>query len=382
MTRADITYFSPEPDREGHASYTHVHEIVDGLENIGWKVKLFNPRYDTVNLPTVFNRLTKIGGAVAASLRTSPDRLYYLRWHFAGFPISLCAKIRRIPFVIEVNGTTQDLYIAWPIARRLRFLFEWLMWSQLRWADGAIAVTPGLEAMMHDRLSGRTALTVVPNGANVDRFSPESVSSATPYAERLPDRYMVFFGTMAPWQGIDTILKAIRDPRWPVDVHLVFAGDGQRRAAVEAAVTASDRVHYLGRVPYSDLPGVVARALGSFVCMEDVDGRAGTGLAPLKLFESLAAGVPVIVTELPFQADVVRNGKCGIVIQPGDAGAMAEVVGRLAADSESAAEMGRNARKTAIDGHSWAARARQTSDFLHKVLEPGGKSGYKPNKIS
>ncbi len=46
MTRDKIlSYVSPEPEREGHASYTHVHEIIDNLKRQGWQVDLFCPRY-------------------------------------------------------------------------------------------------------------------------------------------------------------------------------------------------------------------------------------------------------------------------------------------------------------------------------------------------
>lgn len=366
-----LAYFSPEPDREGHASYTHVHEIIDGLTRRGWAVTLSSPKYSSVALPGIAGRLLGIGGAVLRCIGAGHRDVVYMRWHFAAFPVAMWAMLRRIPMFVEVNGPTDDLYIAWPFTKRFRWLFEGMMQRQLDWSAGIIAVTPGLEAMSRDRVPSNKPVTTVPNGANVEKFSPSGVSVGTALAKSLPDKFMIFFGSMAPWQGIDTILSALTLPSWPSDVHLVFAGDGQRRPVVEEAAREHGHVHYIGRVPYDELPVIVARAMGSFVSMEDTDGRAQTGLAPLKLFESLASGIPVIATDLPFQADVVRLGGCGIVVPPADPASIAEAVESLSMNAEAAKAMGAKARKVAVEQHSWDARAAQTANFLNDVLDQG-----------
>jgi glycosyltransferase involved in cell wall biosynthesis len=100
-----------------------------------------------------------------------------------------------------------------------------------------------------------------------------------------------------------------------------------------------------------------------------LEGRGATGLAPLKLFESLASGIPVIASEMPFQAEIVRNGACGYVVQAGDSAELARAVAKLAADEAGALEMGKNARAVAVRDHSWLARARDTHDVLIHVLD-------------
>lgn len=363
-----LSYVSPEPERQGHASYTHVHEIINGLRSQGWQVELFCPRYGEGALPGALARLMGIGRAMLRAITSPRPRVYYMRWHFAAFPVALYAKLRRIPTVIEVNGPVDDLFIAWPITRRFRGLFVGLMYSQLRWAGGVAAVTDGLSAMCRTLTDAQKIIVTIPNGANTNQFTPGAAKLNNAITATLPDHFMVFFGTMASWQGIGTVLVALDDPAWPEGVHGVLAGDGVERPAVQATAARLTHVHYLGRIPYDVLPSITARALGSFVCTENLKGRATTGLAPLKLFESLASGVPVIATEMPFQADIVRNGACGYVVPPGNAPILAQTVAKLAADGEGAREMGKNARAVALKDHSWVARAHATHDVLVQVL--------------
>lgn len=364
-----LTYVSPEPERQGHASYTHVHEIIDNLKLLGWQVDLFCPRYDEKALPGAWSRLKGIGRAMWRAIASPRGSAYYMRWHFAAFPVALWAKFKGVPTVIEVNGPVDDLFIAWPITRRFRGLFRWLMESQLRWSGAVVAVTQGLADLSRSIAGPDKQVAVIPNGANTDQFSPDAAADDNDYTVQLPETFMVFFGTMAPWQGIGTVLKALDDPAWPAGVHAVFAGDGVERPAVEDAARRLDHAHYLGRVPYDTLPSITARAIGSFVCTENIEGRASTGLAPLKLFESLASGLPVIATEQPFQADVVRDGVCGLVVEPGNAAQLAEAVADLASAKAKRVKMGKNARKVAVDDHSWAARARDTEGVLLSVLD-------------
>ncbi len=159
------------------------------------------------------------------------------------------------------------------------------------------------------------------------------------------------------------------DAAWPTAVHAVFAGDGVERPAVEATAKRLDHVHFLGRVPYDMLPAIAARAVGSFVCTENLQSRASSGLAPLKLFESLACGLPVIAIDQPFQADVVRDAKCGLVIEAGDSHALAGAVVQLTDRPQERHKMAENARAVALEDHSWAARARETQNVLLRVLK-------------
>ena len=226
-----LAYLCLQATREGQASHAHVHEIIKGLRKRGWAVDLFEPAYaGLAPAPDPVWRVLEFVRVQLALWGRKKTDVLYVRLHFAGWPTALLARLRDIRVVQEVNGPYEDLFIAWPWTRRLAGLFCWLMRSQLRWADAVVAVTPQLAEWA--KAQGARSVYVIPNGANTEMFRPDAEPDS---ALKLPRTYVVFFGALAPWQGIDTMLAAVQDPSWPQEVQLVIVGDGVERTKVEAA---------------------------------------------------------------------------------------------------------------------------------------------------
>lgn len=359
-----LSYLCLQVTREGQASHAHVHEIVEGLRRHGWAVTLFEPRC------ALSDRAVPLGIRLSALAQAQwrlcfgqerPD-VVYVRAHFAALPVALWARLRGVPCVQEVNGPYEDLFISHPGARRLRALFQWAAGAQLRLATAVIAVTPQLARWLA-REGVRGRVFVVPNGANTCLFTPRATHSRD-----LPASYAVFFGALARWQGLSDLLDAVRDPEWPPGTHLVIAGDGAERGAVERAARANPRLVYLGSVPYAEVPGIVAGSCCGLSPQTDLGGRAKTGLFPLKVFETMACAVPVIVTDWPGQADLVRQHGCGVVVPPNDPGALARAVRSLCEDPRARDEMGRRGRAAVVRYYSWDRRAAETSEAIEEAL--------------
>jgi glycosyltransferase involved in cell wall biosynthesis len=77
--------------------------------------------------------------------------------------------------------------------------------------------------------------------------------------------------------------------------------------------------------------------------------------SPLKLFEYLAAGLPIVASRTGAVTSVLRDGHDGVLVPPGDPGALAAALADLRADPARRAALGRAARRTAVRGHSWQA---------------------------
>lgn len=359
-----LNYLCLQATREGQASHAHVHEIVRGLCRRGWNVDLFEPCYGVSMNPSPLERLWEfIKVQLRLCLGSKPDVLY-IRWHFAAWPTAAWARLSRIPIVQEVNGPYDDLFIAWPSTRQFSWFFEWLLRAQLSWADSVITVTPLLANWVSEE-SGNPTVSVIANGVNVELFRP-----GAPLMLPVPDSFVVFFGALAPWQGIDTLLQAVEEPEWPRDVRLVILGDGVERPNVEAAV-GKGNVLYLGTVPYAYVPGIVGRSIAGVSPQSSADGRSDTGLYPLKVFETLGCGVPGIVTDFPGQADLIREGRCGLIIPPEDPQALAQAVAYLYNHPEERNAMGKRGRAIVVSEHSWDDRADRTERVLERVLLRG-----------
>ncbi len=356
-----LVYLSLQATSEGQAAHAHVNGIVDGLRERGWRVDLFEPEYGAT-APGPIGRLAEFARVQWHLCRDlSGAQSLYCRAHFAAVPSALVAWRRHVPVVHEVNGTWEDLFLAWPWTRRFGSLFIGLTRFQWRRADALVTVTEPL-ASWAERQAGDVPVEVVPNAADTRLFRPEA--EARP---GMPERYVVFVGALATWQGLPTLLDATSDPAWPKGVEAVIVGDGAERPAVEAAVAEGRPVRYLGRVPHAEVPGIVSAAIAALSPQNAGGGRSLTGLSPVKVYESLACDTPVIVTDYPGQSELVRDAACGIVVPAEDPAALARAVRELAAHPAKARAMGARGGQTVRQQHSWDARAAQTDRLLRRL---------------
>jgi glycosyltransferase involved in cell wall biosynthesis len=362
VTALRIAYLCLQATTEGQASHAHVHEIIDGLERLGYSVDLYEPRYAGGTAPSALGRALEFARLQRTLVRRlrSYDVLY-VRSHPLAFPASRAARRRAIPVIQECNGPYTDFTQAWPAARPIAWLLAAMARAQYRAARSVVAVTQQLAEWL-PKDTGQTSVTVIHNGANVDLFRPDQ-----PKPRGLPQRYAVFFGALQPWQGVRTILDAVMDPAWPESLPVVFVGEGLLADEVrETALLAPEKIVYLGRLPYHAVPAVVANSVASLV-VKSTQYHYESGVSPLKLYESMACGVPVIAGNLPGQADVITAAECGLLVDPATPANLAKAVAQVIADPLAAQGMGRRGREAAVAHHSWAARARQTADVVEQV---------------
>jgi glycosyltransferase involved in cell wall biosynthesis len=364
MPHKQITYITLQSRRQGTAGYAHVTEIISGLEKRGWHVRLFEPAYKTaISEPGAMVRLIEfIKIQCRALLRNARPRLFYLRSHFALLPVTIYAKMTGIPVVHEINGPYEDLFIAWPFTQKLSWLITRVVRYQYRMSHALITVTPDLGHWLRKEV-GHKQIHIIPNGANTDIFKPTTISNT-----HLPETYALFFGALAPWQGIDTILEAMDLYQWPKQVGLVIAGDGAARSQVQDRSKRNRKIVYLGKVLYKTMPGIISGAMVSLSPQSNTMGRSNTGLFPLKLFESLACGVPVVVTDFPGQSDLVRKYDCGLVIPHDDPRALAQAVSHIFQNPKEGKLMGDKGRKAVHQEHSWDKRAADTDKVLRNLF--------------
>lgn len=356
-----IAYLSLQAVAEGHDSHATVLEIIEGFEARGWRVDRWFPTYRDGVIPRPFRRvgeMLRLQRGLRARLRDYDA--VYIRQHPGAWPLARAAARAGVPVVQECNGMYEDIFVAWPITRLIKGPILRSQVQQFRIADAVVAVTPGIVERI-ERDTGSAHVVLSPNGANTEIFRPDA-----PKRAGLPSRYAVFFGRLAPWQGLDILVDAVWHPNWPDGVALVVVGDGRMRPLVEDAADG-ERLIYVGQVPYAELAGIAAHAIASMIVKHDVVVTSG-GLSPLKLYESMACGVPIVASDWPGLADTIREVGCGLVVPRGDIAETARAVATLAADPAAAAEMGRRGAVAAIAEHSWAARAAQRADVVEQAI--------------
>ena len=355
-----VCYFALDVPHRGQASFIHITEMVQNLRDLGWQVDLYAPPpIDNAERPVLRRLLVHAQVIFRMLWRLRAYDVIYIRAHFLALPVTFAARWMRLVILQEVNGSYLDVVVSYPWLRPgASFIARLYRW-QYQHSDHLLPVTQELAKWLR-REGVQCPITVVPNAANTTLFRPLARTVATPF--------VVFFGGLTKWHGVDLMVDAVRHPIWPRDVELVVIGAGSKQAEVIAAQKAGAQVRWLGYRPNQEIPELIAGALAGLVPITDPSGRSATGALPLKLFEILACGLPAIVTDVPGQAELVREGRCGLVIAA-DAVALASSVAHLHGHPEEARAMGKRGADLVASAHSWAARAADVDAVITACLQ-------------
>jgi phosphatidyl-myo-inositol alpha-mannosyltransferase len=228
------------------------------------------------------------------------------------------------------------------------------VWRRL---TSRLAVSEAARTFVSSRLDDD--VRVVPNGVDVIPFG-----NAMP-AGSLPDgRRIVWVGRLDRRKGFPTAVRAFsRLARDLDDVHFVVAGDGKDRDAVEAlAPDLRRRVHMLGAVGHERLPSYLA---GADALVSTPAGQESFGLV---LVEAMAAGVPVVATDIPGYREVVRDETDGLLAAPGDADAVAKALRRVLEDPALAERLATAGRARA-EQFSWDVVVSRLEAIYQEALD-------------
>lgn len=352
-------YLSLEALVPGQASHTHVRTIADGLGAHGIPTTLIAQEIAPGARRPILARLALFARLTLAGLHALRQAdVAYVRAHPFALAFAFGARLMGKPVVHEINGRTDDIGVTYGLPAALTGILRAMQHRQYRRAAALVAVTPGLAEWATGIVAGTVPVHVVPNGADGTTFRPDAPLEG----EAIAGPYVLFFGGLVAWHGLATMLAATREDDWPEGVRLIVVGDGPGRDELAAAV--SQRIIAAGYRPRTEVAGLAARALGVLCPIEGHGARAQGGVAPLKLFEGMASGRPVIATDLPFQGDLVREVGCGLVIPAGDTKALAQAVARLAADPAAADAMGRAGRHAVETRFDWRYRVVDVAMIL------------------
>jgi phosphatidylinositol alpha-mannosyltransferase len=204
----------------------------------------------------------------------------------------------------------------------------------------------------------RGPVEIVPNGVDVGRFAEPGAP-----ADGLPgERRILWVNRLDPQKGFPTAVRAFGALAAELeDVALVVAGDGADRDAVRLLDEAvRDRVAMLGNVPHDRLPAYHAAA-ELFVAA--ATGQESFGIV---LVEAMAAGLPVVATDIAGYREVVRDGVDGLLVPPNDPEALAAAFRRVLADAELAARLASSGRERAR-GYDWDVVAPRLEAIYRRV---------------
>ena len=212
--------------------------------------------------------------------------------------------------------------------------------------------------------------TEVGNTVVLEAFVPRGTS--VPELEGLGDRYVLLFsGLLAGDRGVEVALEALAclRQRHPGRFALVVVGDGPVRPRLEAQAAAlglDGDVRFTGWLEHRRLPDIIARAglgLLPFHACEHINATLAN-----KLFEYMALGLPVVVSDVPPMVRVLDETGAGVAFRSGDAQDLAEKIERLAQDRDARERCAGAGRRASNELYNWTIDGTR---LLGAIENPG-----------
>jgi glycosyltransferase involved in cell wall biosynthesis len=244
----------------------------------------------------------------------------------------------------------------------------------VRRADAIVALGDTMKRRLVDGKGADPArVSVIHNWADCSALVPGPKDNPFARAHRLRDRFVVMHaGNVGLSQNLDVMLDAAERLAGHDAIRFVLVGDGSRRAALEVNARARglSNVTFLPYQPREEMPKSYATADLFLISLKP--GLSGY-IVPSKVYSILAAGRPYVaaVEEDCEVADITRQYRCGVVVAPGDAEALAARILEIYRDGPRAAELGQRAREAGLTFD----RRRQVAAYASLLRRVAGVDG-------
>jgi glycosyltransferase involved in cell wall biosynthesis len=208
--------------------------------------------------------------------------------------------------------------------------------------------------------------------APVLRMGVDTVALRAAVGPRAPeDGLLAFIGRLAEKKGVDVLVEALAGVD---DARLEVVGDGPDRAALESLADrlgVAERVRFRGKLPSDEVARVLARAqvvvIPSRVAADgDMEGT------PVVLSEAMAAGVPVVASDLGGLGECIRDGVDGLLVPPGDVDALAATLAKVLSGGVDLEAIGSAGAATARDSLDIGAVGREYARVFSAVAPSRG----------
>ena len=290
------------------------------------------------------------------------------------FPAWLAARLRRARYVFEVRDLHPESAVTTGVLRPDALLTR-LLYAIERWAyrsaDRVNVLTPAFrEDLVKRGVAPEGKIILVPNGADLDLFSPGPRDNALRRALGWGDRFVVMYaGAHGRANALGQLLDAAERLRDRPDILIATVGDGPERARHEQAARARglDNLLFCGPQPKARMAEVVnASDVGMAVLQDNPTFRT---VYPNKIFDYMACARPVLLAiDGAARRLVCDEAHAGVFAPPENGSALAEAIRLLADDPAACAAMGRNGREWVVANASRSALSTRYLEALSALV--------------
>jgi len=387
-----IIYMANEDMRKKGAGKTHFMEVAWNLAKMGnelavllpgyWPLDKKNYGFNTYYVPTlpksVFSYL------IYEALR--PLFLLFLIFKFKSGVIytrqdlfdvisPMLARLFKIPYVVEKNGLVEVDYKSRGMKRYVIEILKYAEGFNVRLAKKVVCVTEGIKREISSRYDiPEDKIVVVPNGANTKLFGimdGKECRRRLGLAENL--FYAGFVGSFAPWQGLALLVEAAKDIKDAgyAGIKFLLIGDGEQEKTLRQKVLdfgLQETVYFIGRVEYEEVVFWI-NAFDVAVAPFSSTRNKTCGLSPIKLYEYLACGKPVIAADIEGVREIIEENECGFIFKAGEKSQLVSKILHCYRKQMDLQALGLSGRSCVQEHFSWQETARKVSHVLESLLK-------------
>lgn len=316
--------------------------------------------HDVGRLPGRLNRMLRSTRRVLAVAKKLDGDLYHLHDpELLTIALQLKRLGKRVVFDAHEDVPKQLLgkpYLRPWVLRILSWLFaefECIVCSRL---DGIIAATPSIREKFKKINSNTVDINNFPMLGELD--------SGLSWEEKAPE--VCYVGSIVAIRGIRELVRALEYLDGSIRLNLVgtFA-----EPAVESEVKGYagwTHVNPLGLKDRQGVCDVLGRSVAGLVTLHPVINYLDA--LPIKMFEYMSAGIPVIASDFPLWREIIEGSGCGILVNPERPEEIAEAINYLVLHPAEAERMGANGQTSVVDRYNWAVEERRLLDYYGRLI--------------
>lgn len=327
---------------------------------------------DFIELPFLYSNDRYIESSEVI-LQNKPLSFFYQRYSIYNFTGIRLAQNRKIPLVLEYNGSEIWVYKNWGKTLKYETLAEKIELLNLNAADVVVVVSQPLKDDLANRGVNSEKILVNPNGVDTEVYSPEVDGSDVRRKYNLEDKTVIgFIGTFGKWHGAEILAQAFglliqKHPQYRANIRLLMIGNGHTLPQVQQNLEThgvTQECILTGIVPQDEGPAHLAACdLLASPHIPNPDGTPFFG-SPTKLFEYMAMGQGIIASDLDQIGEVLEHNRTAWMVKPGDAESLMLGLKTMIDHPEISKRMGEAARREVIAKYTWREHTRKIIEKL------------------
>lgn len=386
MLRKKIFYFSYEGFSKLGKINNHIRETVSWMSKLGHKVHFFNPKITKpsfeknvkVHLIPVINLslfkwllfdIFSFFYLAIEYFKTKPNVIYY-RESSSLTPL-IFSKLFSIPLIVEINGWVlaelqQINYSKWKLS-----YIKFIQKLNYKYADRLIPVSNGLKKLITDNYHlEEKKIIPISNGTNPDKFKPIPTDIVRNKINLPKDKKIVgFIGSCYNYHGVQHLINAAEQlMQKREDTLFVIAGDGlNRKDWIQLTLDKKIDRYFLfpGRVDFELAPYYI-NSYDICVAPWDLDLYGETVGSPMKIFDYLSCGKPVIASPINGIEEIKGNNNSLILIDSRDTEIFSKVLDELLSQSN-LEKLSINARDHILNNFTWEITTKKILEVINQL---------------